>query len=247
MTPKADPADDGSKVVAGTPVGRRLVLGMVGLGALGVAFGSTLQSGLDSALAPLRRVDPSGLTSLIPGSGGWRYYSVTAHKPRISVEEYQLSVSGLVDHPATFSYSDLADLPQTNWTRDFQCVTGWRVQDVQWQGVRLIDLLDVVGIAPTATAVTLRSFDGAYTESLTMDQVMNEECMVATHLDGATVTEEHGGPARLLVTAMYGYKSLKWLSDIELVTAVEPGYWEVRGYDVDAYVGQSNGRSDEPI
>ena len=71
--------------------------------------------------------------------------------------------------------------------------------------------------------------------------------MVATHLDGATVTQAHGGPVRLVVTAMYGYKSLKWLSEIELVDSVEPGYWEERGYDVDAYVGESNGRSDEPI
>jgi len=46
---------------------------------------------------------------------------------------------------------------------------------------------------------------------------------------------------------MYGYKSLKWLSRIELVDTVDPGYWEERGYDIDAYVGASNGRDDEPI
>ncbi|HVQ87382.1 MAG TPA: molybdopterin-dependent oxidoreductase [Actinomycetes bacterium] len=220
---------------------------MVGLGAVGVAFGSTFQGALDSALAPLRRVDPSGLTSLVPGSGGWRYYSVTASKPRISVDDYELSVGGLVQHPTTLSYSDLTALPQTQWTHDFQCVTGWRVQDVQWQGVHLRDLLDAVGVQPTATALTLRSYDGSYSESLTLEQAQNEECMVATHLEGVTVTQEHGGPVRLAVAPMYGYKSLKWLSEIELVDHVEPGYWEQRGYDVDAYIGQSNGRTDEPV
>jgi DMSO/TMAO reductase YedYZ molybdopterin-dependent catalytic subunit len=45
---------------------------------------------------------------------------------------------------------------------------------------------------------------------------------------------------------MYGYKSLKWLSGIELTAEVEPGYWEHHGYAIDGFVGASNGRSDEP-
>jgi DMSO/TMAO reductase YedYZ molybdopterin-dependent catalytic subunit len=45
---------------------------------------------------------------------------------------------------------------------------------------------------------------------------------------------------------MYGYKSCKWLSEIRVVNSVVPGYWENLGYDVDAWVGRSNGRSDAP-
>ena len=231
----------------GAPVGRRVVLGMVGLAAVGVTFGSTLQRTLDSALAPIRGVDPTGLTSLIPGSGGWRYYSVTSQQPHISVDDFRLRVHGLVDQEMTLTYADLADLPQTNWTIDFQCVTGWRVTDVRWQGVHLGDLLSHVGVQPGATALTIRSHDGAYTESLTLAQAVDEDAMVATHLDGVTVTQPHGGPARLVVAPQYGYKSLKWISEIEVVDQITPGYWEVRGYDVDAYVGESNGRGDEPI
>jgi DMSO/TMAO reductase YedYZ molybdopterin-dependent catalytic subunit len=44
---------------------------------------------------------------------------------------------------------------------------------------------------------------------------------------------------------MYGYKSLKWLERIEVTKGVEEGYWEVRGYDLDAWVGRSNGRDDD--
>jgi DMSO/TMAO reductase YedYZ molybdopterin-dependent catalytic subunit len=66
-------------------------------------------------------------------------------------------------------------------------------------------------------------------------------------LDGP-LTHEHGGPVRLYVAPMYGYKSLKWLDRVEVVTALDeptdPGYWENLGYDVDAWVGGSNGRSD---
>ena len=43
---------------------------------------------------------------------------------------------------------------------------------------------------------------------------------------------------------MYGYKSCKWLARITVADAVVPGYWEQQGYDVDAWVGHSNGRDD---
>ncbi len=64
---------------------------------------------------------------------------------------------------------------------------------------------------------------------------------------GGPITAEHGGPVRLYVAPMYGYKSLKWLSEIRVVDKVEPGFWEQNGYAVNAWVGASNGRSDAPI
>ena len=87
-------------------------------------------------------------------------------------------------------------------------------------------------------------YTGVYTESLTLDQGMRSDVMVADGLFDKAITPKHGGPVRLFVGPMYGYKSLKWLSTIEVTKQVEPGYWEVRGYDVDAWVGRSNGRSD---
>jgi len=59
------------------------------------------------------------------------------------------------------------------------------------------------------------------------------------------IGSDHGGPVRLYVAPMYGYKSAKWLSGIEVTRKVIPGYWEERGYDIDAWVGDSNGRNDE--
>ena len=64
---------------------------------------------------------------------------------------------------------------------------------------------------------------------------------------GGPVTREHGGPVRLYVAPMYGYKSLKWLDGIEVTNRVIPGYWEQNGYDVDAWIGRSNGRDDAPV
>ena len=117
---------------------------------------------------------------------------------------------------------------------------------MQWRGVRLADVLDRAGVAAHgAKAVRFTSFDGAYTESLTLDQARRRDVIVAYELEGEPLSDAHGGPVRLYVAPMYGYKSIKWLDGIELTDRVVPGYWEQRGYDVDAWVGRSNGRDDE--
>ena len=121
------------------------------------------------------------------------------------------------------------------------------MNDVPWSGVLLSDLLQESGVKDSARALRFLSFDGVYTESLTLGQAMQPDVLVATSMWGKPITREHGGPVRLYVVPMYGYKSLKWLSGIELGATVVPGYWEQLGYDVDAWVGESNGRSDDPI
>jgi DMSO/TMAO reductase YedYZ molybdopterin-dependent catalytic subunit len=134
----------------------------------------------------------------------------------------------------------------TALTRDFQCVTGWRVHDVAWKGVRLGDVLDRAGVRPEARAVHFTSFDGAYSESLTLAQARRRDVLVAYELEGSPLSDSHGGPVRLYVAPMYGYKSIKWLDGIELTKKVIPGYWQQYGYDVDAWVGRSNDRDDAP-
>jgi DMSO/TMAO reductase YedYZ molybdopterin-dependent catalytic subunit len=140
-------------------------------------------------------------------------------------------------------------LPQTSMTKDFQCVTGWRVEDVPWAGVLLSDIINEFGLAMSmALPSAFTSFDGAYTESLTMEQAMRPDVFSSrSSMYGAPITQEHGGPVRLLVAPMYAYKSIKWLDGIKATPVVVPGYWELRGYDIDAWVGKSNGRSDAPV
>ena len=160
---------------------------------------------------------------------------------------YRLKISGLVDRPTTLRYAQLVELPATSLNVDFQCVTGWRVKDVPWSGVLLRDVLAEAGVESDAAALRFTSFDGVYTESLTMEQGLRDDILVATSMFGQPLEVKHGAPVRLYVVPMYGYKSLKWLSGIEVGRVVEPGYWENLGYDVDAWVGESNGRSDAPI
>ena len=230
---------------SGTPVGRRVFLGLLGFGAAGVLLGSRVDDWLERALGPIEAKDGTGFLSLLP-IGRFRIYSVSSTLPSRSRDEYRLAIGGLVERPQSISYAALHARPSVSLTRDFQCVTGWRVHDVSWTGVRLRDLLDEAGVRPEARAVRFTSFDGVYSESLTLEQARRDDVLVAYRLDGHDLARIHGGPVRLAVTPMYGYKSLKWLDTIELTDRVEPGYWEHRGYDVNGWVGHSNGRSDDP-
>ena len=133
-TPSAPPT--------GSPVGRRVVLGLLGVGALGVVTGARIQDFLERTLGPLVAKDGTGVSALLP-FGRFRIYTVTGTLPGRSEAEYRLTVDGLVDRPVVLDLADLRDrLPQTSLTRDFQCVTGWRVPEVPWRGVSLPDLLD---------------------------------------------------------------------------------------------------------
>src|SRR6476659_5606366 len=226
----------------GRPVGRRVVIGLLGVGTLGIVTGTRAQTAVTSLLAPIELRDPTGLTSLLPVGDTFRFYSVTGSVPTRDAASYRLTVGGLVDRPITLTLADLQAMPQTSLVRDFQCVTGWRVPQVHWSGVQLSRLLDHAGVQAEGRALRLTSFDGTYTDSLTLDQARLPDCIVALTMLGADVTHNHGGPVRLYVAPMYGYKSVKWLSGIEVTDHVIEGYWEHRGYDVDGFVGASNGR-----
>ncbi|WP_244258512.1 molybdopterin-dependent oxidoreductase [Streptomyces sp. Tu 2975] len=219
---------------------------MLGLGAAGVAAAPSLQRGLESFLGAAADKDPTGLTGLLPNGGGFRYYSVASSVPRRTAETYRLTVDGLVRRPATYTLADLRSMPQTRIVRDVQCVTGWRVPDTPFEGVKLSRLLDAAGVRPEARAIRFTCFDGTYSESLTLTQARRDDVLVALRMQDKPVSHSHGGPVRLYVAPMYFYKSAKWLSGITVTSSVRPGYWEERGYDVDAWVGRSNGRTDTP-
>jgi len=216
-------APEDVSVPSSTHVGRRAILGLAAVGAAGIAFGTQIDSSLGGALTTVSNA-LGGLP--IPGADEWRIYTVTGSIPTIAPATYRLTVNGMVDHPLTLSIDDLRAMKRTTLMHYFQCVTGWRVPSVRWEGVQLSEVLDRAGVQPGATALRFFSGDGVYTESLTLTQARLPEVLVADRMIGDDVTPEHGGPVRMYVAPMYGYKSTKWLDRIELVNEVVPGYWE---------------------
>lgn len=182
--------------------------------------------------------------SLVPGGtsvNGFTIYTVTNGYPSFSADSYRLRIDGLVNNPLTMTIEDILRAPAVTETRYYQCVTGWVVPNAKWTGVRLSTLLDRVQPHPTAKALTFYSFDGAYTESLTMEQARQSDVLLAYKLMDKPLARSQGAPLRLVVPGMYGYKFAKWVNRIELVTQPIDGFWERNGYDRDAYIGRSNG------
>ena len=198
--------------------------------------GNWASNGLARLLGPVETRDPTGLLALFPTGAAFRFYSVTGTVPTRSAATYRLSVTGLVAKPATYTLDELRALPQTAFVHDFQCVTGWRVPQVHWSGVPLSTVLDRAVPTAAATAVRFHSFDGTYTESMTLAQARRSDVIVALRMSGGPVTHDHGGPVRIYAPSMYGYKSTKWLSGIELTEHEVPGYWEHRGYALDGTI-----------
>ena len=218
------------------PYGRRVFLGLV-VGGLSSFFWAPAASRI---LSPLTSAGSQLLGDLLPVDG-WRIYTISGSMPVFAPESWQLSVDGLVGRTLRLTYADLRQLPAVEQVSTFHCVTGWTVRDVRWRGVRLKHILDLARPLPGAHALRFVSSEHPYEDSLTIDQALLSDVMLALDLDGAPLSRPHGAPARIVVPEMYGYKGVKWLERIEVVARQPIGYWEDRGYDQDAWVGRSNG------
>lgn len=228
----------------GAPVGRRAMLGVLAAGAAGLAAAPYLQRGWEGFLGAASQADATGLTGLLPNPGGFRYYSVVGSVPRKDETNYELRIDGLVERPKTYTLPELRAMAQTRVVADVLCTDGWRVDDTPFTGVKLSDLLDDAGVSAEGAAIRFTCFDGAYSESLTLEQARRSDVLVALSMRDKPVTHEHGGPVRLFVAPMYFYKSAKWLSGITVTKEVVPGYWEERGYAVDGWLDDADRRNE---
>jgi DMSO/TMAO reductase YedYZ molybdopterin-dependent catalytic subunit len=216
-------------------MGRGVFLGVVGTGVAGLFVGSRISK----AAAPLGAVVPNAIHSLIPD--GWRIYSVNPPWPTFDPATYRLTVDGAVEKPLSLTWDEVMALPQASQTTDFHCVTGWSVGHVPWRGVRLSTLWDLARPTAEARFANFISMEQPYVDTLSMAQTTLPQVMLAHTMGNAPLSRAHGAPMRLIIPEMYGYKNVKWLHHIRLVPNLEAGFWEQRGYDVDAWVGRSNG------
>jgi DMSO/TMAO reductase YedYZ molybdopterin-dependent catalytic subunit len=224
----------------GIPVGRGVFLGAVAAGLAGIGLVPFIRAPVEGAIGDAASVLPSAVRSLAP-IGGWRIYSVASPMPTFDPATYELRIGGLVQHPQTLRWSDVSALPRARQTTTFHCVTGWTVDNVHWEGVRGTTLIDLVKPLPSARYVTLQSMEEPYTDQITVQQLALPDVMLAHTMNGKPLSRAHGSPMRLIIPEMYGYKNVKWVRELRFVSKLAPGYWEQRGYDIDAWVGHSNG------
>ena len=150
-------------------------------------------------------------------------------QPSVSTAQWKLDVRGLVNKPTSFNWAAFQNLPQTQVRSDIHCVTTWSRYDNDWRGVSTLDFLEVVDPKEEAAAVLLTSYDG-YTTNLLLSDFAVADAIIVTHWEGKPLTEEHGGPVRLVVPHLYFWKSAKWLHRIEFLSRDQAGFWEKNGY-----------------
>lgn len=219
------------------PVGRAAFLGMIAAGIGAIVVAPSISGSVNGALG---RAIPDQISSAVSG-GGWRIYSVAPPMPTFDPATYALRIGGLVERPATLSWADVEALPGERQVSDFHCVTGWSVLDVMWEGVRPRTIIDLVRPRPQARYVSFFSLEAPYADQITLDQFRLEDVMVARTMDDRPLKRVHGAPLRVIIPRMYGYKGVKWLAGISFDAEPGLGYWEQRGYDVNGWVGRSNG------
>lgn len=216
------------------PIGRGAFLGTIAAGLGGLVLLSQT-SGLNRAIS-------KAAESVMPG-GAWRIYAVESPMPEFDPATFTLKIGGEVEQPIELSWDEVASWHAHKRINDFHCVTGWSVMDVHWKGILPADIVARVRPKPGAKFVTMKSLETSYVDQITLPQFLHEDNVLAHTMDGKPLTREHGAPLRMVLPEMYGYKGVKWVNELRFDTKMMPGYWEQRGYDADAYVGRSNGKS----
>lgn len=151
---------------------------------------------------------------------------------RPSLERYPrwtLEIKGNIENPVTLSADQIKGLANQSITADFHCVTRWSRFDLHWQGIPFSKIIELAKPKPEVQFVVFHSFD-KYTTNVPLEELMKSNVIVATELEGKEIPPEHGGPIRMIIPHLYGWKSAKFLTGIEFIDKDQPGFWEVRGY-----------------
>ncbi len=150
-------------------------------------------------------------------------------RPDITPSDWRLEVTGLVEHPRSFTWEEFIAMPKFEDVSDFHCVTTWSKFDVKWTGVAFFTLAEMVQPKPEAKFVLFTSYDG-YTTNVSLEHVMDDDVLIATAYDGKPLPRDHGGPARVIIPKLYAWKGAKFIRAIEFSAEDKLGFWEVRGY-----------------
>ncbi len=149
--------------------------------------------------------------------------------PRIKLEEWMFSLSGLVKPAAMWTWEQFLALPSREFVVDISCVTKWTKLDTKWKGVSVDTLFEHAELDPSAGYVTAFCY-GGYTTNVPLPDLLNGQAFVGYEYDGKPLAQEHGGPARLVVPHLYFWKSAKWVRGLNLMDSDKRGFWESLGY-----------------
>ena len=184
---------------------------------------------------------------LPPGQSLTERFPVLHYGPTVvypDLDNWDLRVFGLVEEPVVWTWEDFNKLPRTKITMDIHCVTKWSKFDTTWEGVSMKTLIDEGFIKPKPEAkFVVQHCEYEYTTNTTLDFLLLDTVLMATHFEGEPLTPEHGYPLRFIcgskadrseTDTKYIWKGGKWLRGLEFRADDKLGFWEVNGYNNNA-------------
>jgi DMSO/TMAO reductase YedYZ molybdopterin-dependent catalytic subunit len=233
--------------IVSLPLSRIAAVGSGGLGNVAMAA-RRLRSRAEIAPADPAIDALPGITPRITANENHYTVDTTLVKPRVLIDEWRLDIKGLVQAPFSLTYDQLLDLEAVEQLHTLECISNYvggdLISTALWTGVPLRDLLDRAQVKAGAYDVVFTSVDG-YTDSIPIAKAMEDRTLVAYLMNGKTVPQDHGYPARMLVPNIYGMKNVKWIRTIEIVNYDFIGYWQQQGWSDSAPVN-TNARIDLP-
>jgi DMSO/TMAO reductase YedYZ molybdopterin-dependent catalytic subunit len=188
------------------------------------------------------------------------------NKPDIDGGTYRLKFTGLVRKPAELSLADLRGMPSVDVVNGYECSgNSARAQqglssNGRFTGVRLRDVLRRVGVDDEAREVVFFGADKGnedvvfrqqtlkvqqqFARSITLENAMKPEPLLAYALNGQPLHRDHGFPIRVIMPGWYGVANVKWLSEVHLQENRFLGNYQARWYRTIRAVGGSGELTD---
>ena len=179
---------------------------------------------------------------------------------RLTIDPWTVQIDGLVDKPGDYSFADImSQMTIEERIYRFRCVEAWSMV-IPWNGFELADLLDWVGVQPSAKYVAFETalrpdempgvsrpvLDWPYVEGLRLDEAMHPLTMMATGIYGRDIPKQNGAPMRLVVPWKYGFKSIKSIVRITLTEEEPPASWNVANPREYGFYSNVNPNVDHP-
>ena len=157
----------------------------------------------------------------------------------IDEKNYTLKITGLVENPKIYSYEEVVNnFPSYKKVVTLFCVEGWNAK-ILWKGILVSDIIEESKPTSEAKVIIFHAYDG-YTTSLDLEYVVNNSIIIAYEMNNVTLPPERGFPFQLVAESKWGYKWIKWITDIELSNDENyKGYWERRGYSNNGNLNES--------
>ena len=156
----------------------------------------------------------------------------------IDLESYRLKITGLVESPQEYTFDEIISGNQIyKKVVRLHCVDGWSVT-ILWEGALVRDVIEKSGVSPEAKVIIFHAYDG-YTTALPIEYIMDQEIIMAHKMNGVSLPPERGAPFQLVAESKWGYKWIKWITEIELSDDVNYlGTWERQGFSNKADEGK---------